>query len=315
MNNSLFRSRYLPSIHRRIANSLEFKMFLRNCSLSVIVFLSSFSKTDPAYEAPLPPFAGIESTIRSKYDSYAVFRWDQYTELLGKLSQDKFIVLPLNEMRKTFNDSKVIVGLRHDVDFNPFKALEMAKIEKSYGIRTTYFFLATAEYYGNINKSVMVRSTGIEYLFKEIYNTGAEIGIHNDLLTVLILNNIDPYLFNKEELKFYKSLKIPIYGTAAHGSPLAKKTVPNYEVFTDFAKSDSVLYQGKKYPLGRHSLKRYGFKYEAYSINYGTYFSESGGKWSDPEGFTGILKKLESSKPGDRIQILVHPDWWGRASE
>jgi len=38
--------------------------------------------------------------------------------------------------------------------------------------------------------------------------------------------------------------------------------------------------------------------------------SESGGKWNDPEGFQGILKKLEISKPGDRIQILVHPDWW-----
>jgi hypothetical protein len=133
-------------------------------------------------------------------------------------------------------------------------------------------------------------------------------------LTVLILNNIDPFLFNREELKFYKSLKIPIYGTASHGSPLAKKTVPNYEVFSDFSKSDSVLYQDKKYPLGIHSLKQYGFRYEAYSINFGTYFSESGGKWNDPEGFAGILKKLESSNPGDRIQILVHPDWWGQSS-
>jgi len=49
-------------------------------------------------------------------------------------------------MRNTFNDSKVVVGLRHDVDFNPFKALEMAIIEKFYGIRATYYFLATAEY-------------------------------------------------------------------------------------------------------------------------------------------------------------------------
>jgi hypothetical protein len=68
------------------------------------------------------------------------------------------------------------------------------------------------------------------------------------------------------------------------------------------------------YSSGRHSLKDYGFKYEAYSINYGIYFSESGGKWNDPEGLAGVLKKLESSKAGDRIQILVHPDWWGKTS-
>ena len=289
-------------------------MLLRSCSLIVLISLSSFREKDTSSEVPLPPYTGIESTIRSKYDSYAVFKWDQYTELLTKLSEEKFTVLPLNEMRKTFDNSKVVIGLRHAVDFNPFKALEMAKIEKIYGIRATYFFLATAEYYGHFSNSAIVRSSGIEYIFKEIHNTGSEIGIYNDLLTVLILNNIDPYLFNKEEMKFYKSLKIPIYGTAAHGSPLARKTVPNYQVFSNFAKSDSVLYQGKKYPLGKHSMKEYGFKYEAYSINYGIYFSESGGKWNDPKDFAGILKKLESSKPGERIQILVHPDWWGRTS-
>jgi hypothetical protein len=38
-----------------------------------------------------------------------------------------------------------------------------------------------------------------------------------------------------------------------------------------------------------------------------------GGRWNDPEGFYGILKRLESSKPGDIIHILAHPDWWGSA--
>ena len=292
-------------------NPLLIKKLLRNGSLIVIILMSSFCEIDIPFDEPLSLYSGLEMTIRSKYDSYAVFKWEQYAELLGKLSQEKFIVLPLNEMRSTVDDSKVVVGLRHDVDLNPFKALEMAKIEKVYGIRSTYYFLSTAEYYGHINNSTMVRSTGIEDLIKEIHKTGAEIGIHNDLITIMIEYNLDPFLFNKEELAFYKSLKIKIHGTAAHGSPLAKKTIPNYQVFSDFAKSKSVQYQGKKYPLGSHSLKEYGYKYEAYSINYGIYFSDSGGKWNDPEGLTGILKKLDSSKAGDRIQILVHPDWWG----
>jgi hypothetical protein len=85
-------------------------------------------------------------------------------------------------------------------------------------------------------------------------------------------------------------------------------------MFSDFALSDSVGYQGKKYPLGEHTLSDYGFEYEAYFINFNLYFSDSGGRWNDPEGFYGILKRLESSKPGDRIQILAHPDWWGSVS-
>ncbi len=258
------------------------------------------------------PYEEIERTIRTQYDQFAVFTWSQYTELLKKLKQDKFIVLPLNEMRKTYNESKVVVGLRHDIDFNPFKALEMSKMEQVMGIRSTYFILATSEYYGQITSKGVIRNNGMDQLYKELYNNGAEIGIHNDLLTVMILYKLDPFAFNQNELSFYSSLNIPIYGTSAHGSPIAKATVPNYMMFSDFAKKDSVEYNGVKYPLGQHSLKEYGFEYEAYFIDFSTYFSDSGGKWNDPEGFNGILKKLDDSNQGDRIQILAHPDWWGK---
>lgn len=256
----------------------------------------------------------LEKTIRSKYDSYAVFKWDEYIQLMNLLSQEKFNVLPLNEMRTTYSKSRVIVGLRHDVDMNPFKALEMAKLEEMYGIRATYFMLATAEYYGTFDKSGFKRSEGLDYLIKEIHNTGAEIGIHNDLLTVMIQHNQDPLKFNQEELEFYKSLKIPVYGTSSHGSEIARKSVPNYMIFSNYASGDSITYSNRKYRIGQYSLKQFRFRYEAYFIDFNAYYSDARGKWNDPEGFAGILKKLESSKAGDRIQILIHPDWWGRTS-
>ena len=130
MNMTLFILSYLSVIKCFFLNRPVFIKLLRNCSIIVIVFLSSFCKKDPAYEIPLPPYAEIESTIRSKYDSYAVFKWDQYVELLNKLSQDKFMVLPLNEMRNTFNDTKVTLaasrtrsmiaaGMSHHADQTP----------------------------------------------------------------------------------------------------------------------------------------------------------------------------------------------------
>jgi hypothetical protein len=312
----IFRQKMKSMLSPRISHPFEFcsiiKNLVRYCSIIVIIFLDYSCKKEPDYIRP--PYAEIERTTRDLYDHFAVFTWNQYVELLDKLSELKFIVLPLNEMRNTFDDSKVIVGLRHDVDFNPFKALEMAKFEKDYGIRATYFLLATSKYHGHISNSTIVHSTGIEYLFKEIHDTGAEIGIHNDLLTIMIVHNIDPFKFNQEEILFYSSLNIQVFGTAAHGSHVAQITVPNYQIFSDFSKNNSVEYQGKKYPLGEHSLNEYGFNYEAYFINFNLYFSDSGGRWNDPEGFSGILKKLESSKPGDRIQILAHPDHWGRTS-
>jgi hypothetical protein len=134
------------------------------------------------------------------------------------------------------------------------------------------------------------------------------------MLTAMIEYGFDPLIFNSNEMAFIKSLGIPVSGTAAHGSPIARKTIPNYQIFSDFAKSDSVLYEGKKYPIGKNSLREFGFEYEAYFLDFNNYYSESGGKWNDENGFTGILSKLEESLPGDRIQILTHPDWWGRGN-
>jgi hypothetical protein len=255
----------------------------------------------------------LETNIRNKFDRIAVFEWSEYERLLNKLSGDKFLVLPLNEMRTTYNSGKVVVGLRHDVDLNIFKAVEMSKIEKAKGFRSTYFILGTAEYFGKIDTAGLKRHQEIASLVNSIYENGSEIGIHNDLLSVLMIYNLDPFKFNEDELNFYKSLNIPIYGSAAHGSSLGKVIrIACYELFSDFAKRDSIAYGGKYYQLGKRSLHDYGYQYEAYAIDYNFYYSDSGGDWHDIDGLDGILKKLDDSKPGDRIQILVHPDWYGK---
>jgi hypothetical protein len=216
-------------------------------------------------------------------------------------------------MRTVFDTTVVVVGLRHDIDVHPFKALEMADIEKHYAFRATYFVLATAEYYGTVIDSKIVRRPEMDYVYKELYSKGAEIGIHNDLLTLMITYHYDPLTFTLEEISHYASLGIPVYGTAAHGSKIAKDLlVSNYEMFSDFAARDSITYNGQRFSVGICSLKDCGLEYEAYHISYYHYYSESAGKWNDTNGFTGILDKIKSSKPGDRIQILTHPDWWGK---
>ena len=279
--------------------------------LSVLIALSSLI----AYPQKdnVPPWANIEKIIRSRYDSEAKFTWDQYKELLTVLSDKKFRVMTINEMRNYSDKSVVVVGMRHDIDNNPFKALEMSEIEKQFGFRATYYTLATAQYYGNIVNGKVVRYPEMGALYQALYKNGAEIGIHNDLLTVMITYNGDPRSFNRDELNYYKSLGIPIYGTAAHGAEIAKSLkISNFMIFKDFATMDSVSYGGHKYPLGKYTLKKYGFKYEAYHVGYNKYYSESRGTWNDPGGFNGFLDKLRSSVPGDRIEILTHPDWWGK---
>jgi len=273
--------------------------------------LAGCEKNDLFYD-PIPPYSETEKRIRLEFDNQAAFYWTDYQMLLEKLSEEKFIVLPLNEMRKHYSSDKVVVGLRHDIDFNPFKGLEMAEMEKSYGIRATYFILATAKYYGQVFNHGVMRNIGMDTLYKRISNRAGEIGIHNDLLTVMMEYGQNPFTFNMQEMEFYRSIGIKIHGTAAHGSPIAKVTVPNYQIFSDFVKKDSVEYYGKWHHLGIKSLYEFGYEYESTFIDYNIYLSDSGGKWNDMDGFQGILNRLDDAKPGTRVQILVHPDWWGR---
>ena len=66
--------------------------------------------------------------------------WNQYFQLMDELSKDKYIVLPLNDMRRTFDSTKVVIGMRHDIDSKPERSLDMARIEKGYGFRASDFF-------------------------------------------------------------------------------------------------------------------------------------------------------------------------------
>jgi len=131
-------------------------LLLRGCEKPY--YLDSPAIPVPVYRYYSSAYSDLESSVRKMYDYRAVFTWEQYTELLATLTLPRFIVLPLEEMRSTYDNSRVVVGLRHDIDWNPFKAIEMAEMEKKLCIRATYFILPTASYYGVLDRSGLVRN-------------------------------------------------------------------------------------------------------------------------------------------------------------
>jgi len=258
----------------------------------------------------VPTIDQIEESVKKYQDPRATQTFDMYQQLLNELAKDKYITLPLHEFKDSINKDKVVVALRHDVDCHPFKALQMAHMEAKLGIRTTYFILATGGYYGKLQQGGIYIFNSMDPLYSEIYNLGHEIGIHNDLIVVYLTYKMDPFIFNQLELMHYADLGIPIYGSVAHGSDLAAQTVKNFYMFSDYCKDTVLIYQGQRYIIGQHSMKEFGFEYEANFVNHTQYYSDSGGKWNLPGGFNELLEKLKASKPGDRIQILAHPVWW-----
>jgi hypothetical protein len=157
----------------------------------------------------------------------------------------------------------------------------------------------------------MQRFYSMTAIYKKIDSLGAEIGIHNDLITIMIQYKLDPVDFNSDDFAFFNSMQIPIYGSSAHGAAIESKLhVVNYEIFSDFDKHPFVIYHGKKYDLGLYTLKEFGYLYEAYHIDDNLYFSDINGQFEG--GYAGFIESLKNSKPGDRIQILTHPEWWGK---
>jgi hypothetical protein len=301
---------YPKSLAGYLINKVYKMRFIKIWTILILPALITISgcKKDDVIEDNLQ---SIESHIRKSFDSRATFTFAQYEDFLKVLSDDKFIVLPLNKMRDSVNDSKVIIGLRHDIDVHPFKAVQLAELENTYGFKASYFILPTASYYGILSKKGLKRFYSMGEIYKRIDSLGAEIGIHNDLITVMLQYNLNPFDFNLDDLAYFESIQIPIYGSAAHGGDIESKLhVVNYEIFSDFDDHPIIHYNGIDYSLGVHSLKEFGYLYEAYHIESNLYFSDNGGQL--PGGFSGFIESLKNSKPGDRIQILTHPVWWGK---
>lgn len=190
------------------------------------------------------------------------------------------------------NQNNVAV-FRHDVDRKPLNALEMAKVEHSIGIKSTYYFRTVPDVFK-------------PEIMKEIHDMGHEIGFHYEVLDKTT-GDYDKAikLFQKEIKEFPYEIKT----ICMHGNPLTKWD--NRDMW-------------KKY-----DMKNYGVAGEAYlSINFDNilYFTDTGRAWngkyaikdfvtvknphtSKLKGTDSLIYLLKKEDLGS-ICLLTHPDRW-----
>lgn len=251
------------------------------------------------------------------------FTWEKYAAFLKKISDtSKYIVLPLNEFRKTFDNKKIVIGLRHDIDNDLNLAYKFSDIEYKLGFRATYFVLHTAPYYLANSNNMEVHSDRIIPILKKMQDERHfEIGWHNDLVTLQVVYNINPVTFLHNELNWLRSNGINIVGTASHGSNYCKVYhYLNFYFFEEctfparpnFDNNITVPVGGRNIKLIKGKLKDFGLQYEAYFLNNNKYFSDAsitnGIRWN-----IGMLD-LNQLHPGDRVNILLHPIHWHKGS-
>ena len=203
--------------------------------------------------------------------------------------------------------------LRHDVDVSLSNALEMAEIEYSMDVESTYFVLHTAPYYG--------RGNFID-VCKKIQGMGHEIGLHSNVITSTIKEELnDPKTVLDRELSYLRENDLEIHGTSSHGDPLCHQLeYVNYRIFKECPpkrrKGSNIVKGVKLYKL---SLKDYGL-YEAYFIPYDCYISDPGGVWRTSknnklikyttEKIKKVIEKLGEDENVKTLQLLTHPCWW-----
>jgi hypothetical protein len=254
--------------------------------------------------------------INSPYDTN--FTYSKYIDFLTTISDtNKYIVLPLNEFRKTFNPKKIVIGLRHDIDLDLNKAYKLSTVENNVGVRSSYFVLHTANYYlakPNIMNSHNKKTISILRIMQDKFSH--EIGWHNDLVTLQVIYKIDPVDYLHQEIDWIRKNGLLIYGTSSHGSNYCHMyKFLNWYFWKDFKKPnpsyysyDKVIINGKTIYFKKAFLKDFKFDYEAYFLNFNKYYSDAlitnGQRWH-----IGKLN-LNTLKPGDRVQILTHPCYY-----
>lgn len=174
----------------------------------------------------------------------------------------------------TFNRNSKFVLWRHDIDFAPQRALELARLEKECGVRSTYFIQPHSRFYHFLERD-------IHHIFMEIKSMGHQLGLHFD---ISFYDEVDEN--NIEELLATEKLIIDSYF----------KT--NIQVFS-FHNPTKFTLNWKKWECAG-MINTYAEWIQS-NVSYG---SDSNGIWRH-QSFNDLL----ASNP-EKIQFLTHPVWW-----
>ena len=171
---------------------------------------------------------------------------DNYRMLLANLIAHDANIVPVSDITST--DEPRPIALRFDIDNAPEKAVEVARINSTYGIPGSFYFLHTHPYFHHPHMLKWVSM---------IRDYGGEIGLHTDPYTCYARGN-DGAEEVKKGLDHLRKLGATITGTCAHGSyPVYKAEA--FEIFKQFKPMKDMC----KYPTGILDMHSLGLVHEA----------------------------------------------------
>lgn len=201
------------------------------------------------------------------------FTYECYKALLQKLREHGYEIADYESWRQ----KKRCVILRHDIDYDVHKAVEMAEFEQEEEAASTYFVLLTSDFYN-------VFSRGTNQALHKIISCGHTIGLHFDEVRYPFLAG-DP-----EGIRQKIAEEAEILGTAV-GQKIT--TVSMHRPSKEILDADLQI-PGIINSYGKVFFK--DFKY----------LSDSRRRWREP------VEEIISSKQYERLHILIHAFWYNR---
>lgn len=254
----------------------------------------------------------ISNGYRINDPNYNFKKYDEFIKHLS--SSDRFMLVTQKDFKNVSATNKVIISLRYDIDDNIEEAVRFAYRENKYGIKSTYYVLHTAGYYGVTDVNYFKRNNKVaKYLFKMQNDYGQEIGWHNDLVTIQIVYNLDSRVFLRNELEWLRGNGVNIYGTNSHGSGYCYQYhyVNAYFWNHTIGSSEGNFYNwiyvpkdGKNIVIEKDDLSSYNLTYDGDLNHADIFLTDSGREW--------YMEKVnfDTIPLGKKVIVLLHPQHW-----
>lgn len=115
---------------------------------------------------------------------------------------------PLREVAAEAGRGRYLV-MRHDVDVEPSRALELAEIEQRYGVRATYFFRCSANEYNVFGYRTL-------RVVDELRSAGHEVGLHTEPVDLAAARGTTPVDALRREIDVFSQAVGAFEGVATH---------------------------------------------------------------------------------------------------
>ncbi|MFT4561412.1 MAG: hypothetical protein ACI9BW_001153 [Gammaproteobacteria bacterium] len=237
-----------------------------------------------------------------------------------------------------------LCGIRHDIDIDVRTALTLAELEQQYGIRSTWFVLHTAPYYGEFEGGKFKRHDAMLHVYKRLQDLGHEIALHTDAMHVYQVQQLDGAQAITTEIEWLRENGIKVVGTTAHNSA-SVYGAENFAIFKGRPQSFSdraaearteVTHNGRWAALGVLDEAQLGLQYEAndlfwqddVSVAYAATRGVNRWRWNSESSngyhrkhkttrtnsfvsYEALIANLTARDSGEYICLVVHPVYYG----